>query len=1724
MSTTNPYASGGGGEQFESRVGAHYLSLMLARTAVIGLDTGPLATLAFQTGSEGWLLDDLLLTVDTPEGISRLALQVRSNFTPTHSDAGFRDLLNKAWRHFLGQTSVEFNISRDKIGIATGFLNLKVKQHLFELLRWAKSIHDSKIFFSRVRDHGPTSKEKRGFLELFSCPVDVSPQKTSDEQFHQFLRALVIVDFDFNSPNSASESTCIERCQQVLEEPDPPKAQLLWQRLIIIAGDHKKNGGTLDCPHLLRLITPHVRLKDVSDFSEDWKRLREYSRSFTNLVPTKIGQTHVLREHLLAKLSALVIAYPTTVVLGEPGCGKSSLLCEFLEERQSEADCLWCDAASLDQSSLAAWSNAIGLTRPLRQILDTGNRPQQWLVVDRVDRLVTDKAIKCFAQLLVAAGIQERDYDQRRRVIISCRTEDWPRVSAALIKCSMLPEKWARFETESFNDNEVAVVLAEHPALAPLWRLSHLRQLLRRPLFLQILVENSASLSSESTDQWIGEPHFADWFWNQVVQQHGLGLSREKALLILAREQAMSLRNAIPTTKLTTDSLPSLLSDKICLEAHSSVKFAHDVYADWARLRLLLQEEIRLAEYIGEIGNSPLLVRPLRLLALHFLEVRRDKERWIRLLRELHDSTGQPTQWYYVALDAVVFSSQPLTLLRELREFFLADDARLMGQLLNRLVYVATVPDPRLPSLVGEMEDDLASLIRAQQRFPLPQYWWPILQFLRENCAEFATKIPGHITQAIYVWLSTIPAELKDYRNGVGEIALAVYNSMRDLEEADERIDFDSKSRKQIYQNLLLSVDSIPNDVEAFLHEHANLPDTEGRLSDLAKVGEDRSLREVLLEPQSVSLLCVQKPTLLRDALVSVLVDRSSDEEDTWLGDKDLGIHDEMDWIPPSYAYGPFLLLLRANPSAGKDLVLMLVEYATAKWKERSLRHGWGTPLPQTVKVNNQERQLWGDNQVFCWHRGTGVAPYVIQVALMALEKWLYEKLDVGEETDDDIAWLLDHTSSVAIAGLLITVSLKKPGKAEKWIEPLMSCPVMYEWDLVRQLNDQTQTGFLASLDFNKPDLLRKLLREWNSLPHRQDNFELLVCRSLLTSESLQARLLPAIRSFPANPPFSYEEQRTRDKYVQDAREKCVVLASRLDPANYQFTQQEDGQTLIEYVAPSEHQAIAEAHQKATEIPQLLLSFPLRCVQIFETGQGIAEPDLENFWATIHKIESSPTGDPEDDEPSRREDSLCGGAAVLLRFHSDWLAKYPDRADWCRQTLLNHVTHPPTSSKYDSPVAHCPWAWDRFAARAIPHLWADCLDSAEFRRTVCLLTANPHHETVLVLFSELKTVRNHLGPGYWQIFRFAVECAEQRGRSWRDQDKQRYEQWLNQRVKTFAVGKSSSSKLLLSKIPLPKVPSEVRREPIFRGKKLISIRRDRRRSKRRLWLDVRLVQSAYSSLPRISECSDPIGRDRIKSIWIDALQFSINSLRESDGEMDFEGHADEWDMFLFDRLCELIIDLRATENLEVFWKPILELGERASKWVGEFLCEWQLAGNREPEPKTRFCSEWRAMIRFALDGPNWQFPDTYYRWGLQRLLPKLIGSDLGMGFSWKTDDWKPLTTIKDLLEEWVSKHAHRPDCLRGLIHLLTRPGFSLLPVPGLKWLQESLRKGDSRLIWNHGTAEDVALLLDKLWTKRRPSIISSQGVKDVFLAILDMVVARQIPLALQLQQRIIVEL
>jgi hypothetical protein len=62
----------------------------------------------------------------------------------------------------------------------------------------------------------------------------------------------------------------------------------------------------------------------------------------------------------------------------------------------------------------------------------------------------------------------------------------------------------------------------------------------------------------------------------------------------------------------------------------------------------------------------------------------------------------------------------------------------------------------------------------------------------------------------------------------------------------------------------------------------------------------------------------------------------------------------------PSSHLGPFLPLLRHHPETGLALILELVNGATDHWLAESREEGW-RPLPQTLRVNGAEREIWGD-------------------------------------------------------------------------------------------------------------------------------------------------------------------------------------------------------------------------------------------------------------------------------------------------------------------------------------------------------------------------------------------------------------------------------------------------------------------------------------------------------------------------------------------------------------------------------------------------------------------------------------------------------------------------------------------------------------------------------------------------------------------------------------------
>jgi hypothetical protein len=58
-----PKSTGGGGFEFEDKVVAYYLALMLGGHPPIDATSGVITRIDFQTRVDGWFLDDVLLTL-----------------------------------------------------------------------------------------------------------------------------------------------------------------------------------------------------------------------------------------------------------------------------------------------------------------------------------------------------------------------------------------------------------------------------------------------------------------------------------------------------------------------------------------------------------------------------------------------------------------------------------------------------------------------------------------------------------------------------------------------------------------------------------------------------------------------------------------------------------------------------------------------------------------------------------------------------------------------------------------------------------------------------------------------------------------------------------------------------------------------------------------------------------------------------------------------------------------------------------------------------------------------------------------------------------------------------------------------------------------------------------------------------------------------------------------------------------------------------------------------------------------------------------------------------------------------------------------------------------------------------------------------------------------------------------------------------------------------------
>jgi hypothetical protein len=1092
--------TGGAGFEFHDRVAARcLLDLLLGRAFAAYL--GAVVKIKWEVRESGQLGDDLVLSCRR-DGVERdVSLSLKSDryVTIKGFPSEFRDLAWEQWDGRAGATAIRG--TENMVGLVVGELAGDVDA-AWNLL--AGQIGGSRSALDRVlarlqpaTDSDPgvqSSKTQRDLVQSMVRPPGTAP----DLEVVQLLAQTHLLHQDFLSPTSRREVEALADCRSALTPAAQDRAQTLWTWLCGFSGRKRASGGTVDLPELLRELRADFALRGHPDFEVDWRALQKRSTDAMEVVSTEIhGIGSLERADESNQIDACFVAGNVAILVGPSGSGKSALAKKVTAG--SGGRVVWLASDALGLANLQLLENYLGIAHPLEDVLETAPG-RVVVIVDAAERL-DGSAQRLVEQLL--KRFQSRRL-QHVAVLITVQDEGIDRITAVLSAGSengaLAP---AIIQVNPPPQGEIDALLSADPTTRKMVFSSALRPVFRNLKvvdWVMRFVKTGANLDIEKV---VNVSTLIDWLWRQEWIEDAVdGDSRSLLLKKLGEREATRLSAGTPKHEIDPAQvglLKGLQRDGALFSRDEKVFFHHDLLGDWARLRVLIGEHPFSRESLAERARNPRWHRALQLFGVWLLETRPTGLReWLQLVGEGEDDAAKAVG--DVVLEAVLAASDPAGLLAQLWPSLCAKDGALLVRLLDRFLYVCTVPDPRLRKLGLPASDSAA--IEHSYRIPIASQWLPILRELRARVADVARLAPILVARICNLWLRSVPTKHGDGSSFLGrdDAAALVVGVVRELraQKADLKVRW-GKESQVVFEALLRSAPDLTNEVGVLCLELAQRREWPPELQErrqAAKVAAEDQGRQFLLDnpkiaaarakfsgtaiprgplrqpwdhgpvrrvPESFRSACLNTnalgslvqalPDVALEVLLAVCIEEPQHDNMYNSGLDDMGLVYWGEAKRSPFPKGPFLDFLRVAPGHGMTFVLRLVNFAARRQAERFARFERSRDLQVgvedvgvTVEVGGNSRLWLGSAYTFKWNYFLVRGEMVVRT-LQALETWLYEQEDAGVDITPLLERLMAESEAIAFAGLMIAVGKRAPKHFEGPLRPLLEVVPLYSLD-----------------------------------------------------------------------------------------------------------------------------------------------------------------------------------------------------------------------------------------------------------------------------------------------------------------------------------------------------------------------------------------------------------------------------------------------------------------------------------------------------------------------------------------------------------------------------------------------------------------------------------------------------------------------------------------------------
>ena len=251
--------TGGRGYDFEDSVTTHFLLAMIAGVELWGPEYGCITKIDWQTHADGWLFDDLLLTLKDHTGVlHRVAISIKSNAQITTN--GFpQETKQRIWAQFLEDTS-PFDVDRDLLLFAVGEIGSGILSDWTDIQREVSSADDERISH-KLAVEGAWSRQKKNLFNSLACPDE--KHKDADLSICTIIRRLRVKSFDFLNATSNSGSDIRNHAMECCSAKSYSDGDSLLDKLLYLYRNKRGSGGGVTLNEIYN-IPPRKLVRDPS--------------------------------------------------------------------------------------------------------------------------------------------------------------------------------------------------------------------------------------------------------------------------------------------------------------------------------------------------------------------------------------------------------------------------------------------------------------------------------------------------------------------------------------------------------------------------------------------------------------------------------------------------------------------------------------------------------------------------------------------------------------------------------------------------------------------------------------------------------------------------------------------------------------------------------------------------------------------------------------------------------------------------------------------------------------------------------------------------------------------------------------------------------------------------------------------------------------------------------------------------------------------------------------------------------------------------------------------------------------------------------------------------------------------------------------------------------------------------------------------------------------------